>query len=188
VANAVITTSVPYCTPTRLLDYVDWKIVADALKDDDDAPQLSKSTLLNASSAAGTLLTNLCLAASGTLEGACFAHNLYTVAELQSLTGATAKRLEQIVAGLTVWNLFGRRAPVAAKVDEIPAVRVAMDAMDRLGKGERIFGLTNQAVAGEGFEPITRQDVIDNGDRITVNAAYRYFGRRSPRTGVTCGE
>lgn len=188
-ANEVITTSSPYCSPERLLDYCDWKIVADALRDDDDAPRPLRATILDDETTCGALLYRLCMEASGFLESECVARDLYSVPDLQSLTGATASHLQKVVGGLVIWDLFSRRAPTAAKIDEIPAVRVAMDAIEKLGAGKRIFGLTNQADAGAGVTPITRQDVINAGNRVTVTEANRYFGSRAGRTwrGGCCG-
>lgn len=183
----VTTSATPYCTVEQLFLFVDWRIVADAVRDDDDAPRPLRATLLDDTSDQGALLVDMLLTASGTLESACLARTLYTVADLAALTGATAKYLQQVVAGLTVWNLFGRRAPAAGKPDEIPAVRAASDALERLGRGETIFGLADQRTAGVGPTTITQDDVVSNNQRYTVTAASRYFGVRGSRGGLYNG-
>lgn len=164
-----------------MLDYVDWRIVAECLRDDDDAPPPLRATIVSATSDAGVLLNQLLMAASGELESACLARELYTAADLAALTGATAARLQEIVAGLTLQRLFGRRMPISGRPEDIPAVRSAAEALDRIGKGERIFGLVDQADAGDGMTPITTADTIRSRERYTVTEASRYFGSRGQR-------
>ncbi len=184
--NTVITSSTAYCTPTQLLDYVDWEIVADSLRDG-NGPRPLKATILNSATAVGGRLNTLCKAASGELESACLARELYSVADLQSLTGSTAAFLQQVVAGLVIMRCFARRMPIAGRPEDIPAIRAATEAMEQLGAGKRIFGLALQADAGAGMTPIKQSDIVDAGGETTVTRAYRYFGSRHPRNGFDSG-
>lgn len=179
----VETSSTPYCTPARLLIFINWTIVAMALQDDEDAPRPQRAELLDSTTPSPiyTLLNDLCMGASGELESACLARELYSVEDLQALTGATKAHLEKVVAGLVVRELYGRMSPVAGRAQDIPAYLVAAEAMKKLGAGEHIFGLVAQRDAGAGMTPITRADVVASGDRQTVNRAFGYYGVRGDR-------
>jgi hypothetical protein len=175
--SAITTTATPYCSPADLLDYVDARTVGDCLQDKTDEPRPSRAAILDPTSPAGTRLNTLLLAASGELEEACVGGAGYSPADLASLTGATQASLKRVVAGLAVLALYARRQPTA----EIPPiVQYAQERLEKLGKGERVFGLVPATEAAVGFEPITQVETVDpRVERRTVTNAQRYFGNRA---------
>lgn len=177
---AVTTTATPYCSATRLLDYLDYRIVADCLSDSDSEALPSRLALLDSTSEAGARLAQVLLAASGEVESVCVGTGIYTPTELTSLTGATAALLQRVVAGLALIQLYGRRMPSTGRIEDIPLAKYAMDAMEQLRLGTRIFGLSTAIDASTGPEHVDPV-VTPSTDRRTVTAASRYFGTRAPR-------
>jgi hypothetical protein len=58
---------------------------------------------------------------------------------------------------------------------------VALDALEALRVGERIFGLEAQIDAGAGMAAVEFVTADDSDPRRTVYAASRYFGSRTDR-------
>lgn len=121
------------------------------------------------------------LAASGELESYALSGARYTPADLQGLTGATQAFLESVVAGMAVWKLAQRRHPGSAKPKDIPGVQMALESLEALRKGERIFGL--EEVQAAAVMETTTIELDEDDPRRTVNAARRMFGRRGYETG-----
>lgn len=177
-AQTPVTSATPYCTPAKLFVYFDYRVAADCLRDD-DGPRPTRAALLDTSepTGPGAVLAALCLAASGRLESACLARSLYHPDDLNALTGGGAAHREQVTAGLVIQDLFQRRNPGTGKPDDWSAVQAAREALDRLGKGERVFATAENRDAGAGFDAV--EPVNETDPNRTVNRASRFFGTRT---------
>jgi hypothetical protein len=137
----------PYCTAARFLQYHDWQQVADMAKDG-DAPRPTRASLVNAASEAGGLVANMLMAASGELDSAVLAGKRYDPVDLAALVGNGAEYLAKIVADLAFWRLCQRRQPGTANPERVPGAKQALDEMDKLRAGERIFAFLETQQAG----------------------------------------
>lgn len=177
--STVVTSSTPYCTVRRLFDLVDWRIVADwASAKVGTRP--TRRAILDPDDPSGAVALRMVLAASGELESYALSGARYSPEDLQGLTGAQAAFLESIVAGLAVWKLAQRRHPGSAKPKDIPGVQMAVESLEALRKGERIFGI--QEVQEAAVMDTVSIEPAETDLRRTVNAARRMFGRRGYET------
>ncbi|OWK45782.1 hypothetical protein [Fimbriiglobus ruber] len=174
----IVTSPTAYCDAAGLLLRVDYRVVADACRDEDTAPRPSKAALLQPTTPAGAVVAAALLTASGDVEAACVRGGRYAPTDLAALTGATQAHLQAIVAGLAVWRLLGRRQPAAADGKNLPLVQWARDQLEALRVGEEIFGVQAVVAAGAGM---SATPFVVPGPRRTVNQASRYFGDRGPR-------
>lgn len=140
-------TATPYCSAARLFQFHDWQQVADLMRDG-DAPRPTKLCLLDSTSNEGSQLYAILLAASGELEGACRVANRYSPADLAALTGSGLRRMEKVVADLAFWGCSQFRQPGSADPKDVPGALQAIEELDRLRDGERIFGFVESAAAG----------------------------------------
>jgi len=118
-----------HATPEDLVRYHDEMVIADLLSDSGEpiADLTSHPTLLA-----------LLQSAAGRVEAACSVSNLYQPEELAALTGNSEALLKEIESDLVMIRLLRRRP---GKYEAIGAqVKDAEDYLDRLRKGERIFG------------------------------------------------
>src|SRR5262249_5564409 len=109
---------------------------------DDDTRLASQGAV-----AANVTLARLLLAASGEIEAALLANGKYTPTDLQTLTGASQCYLQKLTADLAHWRLKQRRWP-DADPNTVQGAKAALDALERLRRGENIFGLQEVADAG----------------------------------------
>jgi hypothetical protein len=117
-------------TPAILIDFYDETIVAD-LVSDDGLPEPDLAT--------NAKLLRILNAAEGRLESACTVANIYTPTELAALTGTSLALAEELISGLAMAALLRRRG--TGKYSEIKErVDDCEDFLDRLRKGERLFG------------------------------------------------
>lgn len=123
-------------TPAILIDFFDETIVADLVSDDGlPVPDLDTDAKL----------LRILDAAEGRLESACTVASIYTPSELAALTGTSLALAQEIIAGLAMAALLRRRG--TAKYSEIAdRVKEYEDFLDRLRKGERIFGGSDDAI------------------------------------------
>lgn len=119
-----------YATAETMTRFYDETIVADLVSDGgDQEPDLENNPKL----------TTLLAAAEGRLESACTVANIYTPTTLAALTGNSLALLQEIVCGLCMASLLRRRQ--ASEYSEIAEqVQGYEDHLDRLRKGERVFG------------------------------------------------
>jgi hypothetical protein len=172
----VVTTATPYCTARRLLDACDYRKVGDWAADG-GGPRPTRRALLDEDDRAGGVVATALAAASGELEAAVVAGGKYSPDDLSALTGATRAYLEGLVAGLALWWLARRRNPASADPKQVPGAQAALDAVESLRLGERIFGL---AATRDAAEMTATEFVADDqdGGRV-VNCASRFFGNRT---------
>jgi hypothetical protein len=171
----VLTSSTPYCTAVLFTTFHDWRHAADLLADDDT--RLADEATVQAN----TKLEKFLMVASGVVESACLVSGRYKPADLTALTGATQAILQQLVADLAFWLMTRRRWP-DTKPQDVPGAGDALELLERLRLGERIFGL--QEVADAGLATTTDMapaNSVYEVDRVSVQAN-RFFGvRRSER-------
>ena len=171
-------TAVPYCPASTLFEFHDWNQCADLLRDG-DGPRPTRLRLLDPASREGEMLAGLLLAASGELESAALVGRRYAAADLAGLAGAGLSRLQKVVADLAFWSLVQRRQPAGGDPKTCPGAVQALEELDRLRNGERIFSFDESAGAGL---PSVSQLGVDRHAVPLVEAAWRYFGGH--RTGV----
>lgn len=167
----------PYCTVALFFDYHDAAQVGDMIRDG-DGPRPTRARMLDGTSDEYARINRLLLAASGELEGACFVGKRYTTEDLAALTGSGAARLQKLVADLAFWTLAQRRQPGSADPDQVPGAKQALEELDRLRNGERIFPTSEAANAG--LPSVSEPDVSQQIDPLVSNAS-RLFGTH--RTG-----
>lgn len=173
-----LTASSSYCSASRLFAFHDWRTAADAVVDSDTTPRPTKASLVDSGSQYGAIIAATLLSASGEVEAACLVGKRYQPTDLQSLTGSGLAFLEKLVADLAFWHLCQRRQPIAANPDNVPGARSAVDMLERLRIGERIFAFDEAAAAGL---PSVVEPAAANtwqGERQTVRQAQRFFGTR----------
>ena len=128
-----------YADADDLASFFDERIIADLVSDSGD-PDDS----WNANPKLATLLA----AASGRVEAACTVANHYLVADLAALTGNSLSILKDITCTLTMAMLIRRRQ--GRYVEEYKEkIQEAEEYLDRLRKGERVFGVSANQGAGE---------------------------------------
>lgn len=140
-------TATPYCSAAVLFQFHDWQQIADMLRDG-ESPRPTKMRLLDATSTEGAQLVNMLLAASGELESACQVGARYSPADLAALTGAGLLRLKKLTADLAFWLICEFRQPATADPKSIPGAAKALEALEQLKDGKRIFSFTESGTAG----------------------------------------
>ncbi len=173
-AMTPLTSATSYCTPAELLARKDWRGIADAINDT-DGPRPGMAQVLTSTTVAAALLD-----ASGELESACITGDRYLPTDLQAMLtngGAGAGLLISLVASLAWWRLYARRMPVTANPEDVASARIAMEMLDKLRLGERVFPFQEAAAAGlPGTEdPSNAWTNPVAANRIGIQAA-RFFG------------
>lgn len=115
----------------------------------------------------------------GEIESACLRGEIYSAADLAALTGVSQGKLYRITSDLTMAYLWDRRGD--GDRNNLPAYYYrAMEALDQLAKGIRIFSFAEQAEAGHTTH---YNDVLDDlQDRKAISyEARRLFGYRNNR-------
>ncbi len=161
----------PYASPQDLLERYDVRTVGE-LASDTGIPLTAQQMKTSARILAAIL------DASGALESACIVGNRYTPHDLQSLTGASANFCKMLVCDLAM----GRLVMARPTKDETPQFyTMALQWLERLRLGERIFGLQETADAGA---RITEDPFLES-DLARLNLAtyqcQRLFGIRGGR-------
>lgn len=149
-AQTPLSTSTPYATTSDLFDYHDSNQVGDFIAQG-SAPRPSLASMLDATSAAGKLLTRFGLLASGRIESTCLIGKRYTPADLQALLAtATASResLVKLCCDLMFWYCAQRKQPGTADPKNVPGALEALEMLKALRDGEAIFGFAESADAG----------------------------------------
>lgn len=161
-----------YATYTDLIAYHDSRKIADLVLDTG-----ARETDLSSN----TKITRALKRASGEVESACFRGRSYTPADLAALIangGAGAELLIGLVCDLAFWHLCKRRHKLAVKAEEIAGAKEALEMLDAIQAGERIFSFTESAEAGIPATEI--ETVAQKYDRAGVaSIASRYLGRYS---------
>jgi hypothetical protein len=191
-AQTPLTTATPYCSAAELFNRHDWRMVADLINDG-DGPRPTYAATLNSAVLAAILMD-----ASGELESACVAGERYTPTDLQAMLDddragpgllvAGAGLITALVAHLAFWRLCQRRMPLSGDPTKVPGAKQALDALEALRKGERIFPFQESADAGlpgtvDPSDPATNPVAVN---RIGIQAS-RFFGGGAGGYGPNCG-
>jgi phage gp36-like protein len=113
--------------------------------------------------------------ASGMVESACFVSDRYTPNDLTILNGNSLALLKRIVCGLAVGMLIERRPFLDREPPKV--YEQALEWLDRLRKGERIFALQEAGDAGNPLVTFTSQADLALRNPVSVQM-YRFFGDR----------
>jgi len=157
-----------YATPAQLRLYKDLRLVGDLVLDNG-----TREGTTGAQDVDAVILQALNWA-SGEIESACLVANKYQPADLNALTGMSQASLVGLCCDLAFWKLLGRRYPTMAITEEY---RSAMEKLDRLRLGERIFGIQANMDAGLPSDKFVQQADIDRAN-LNTTIACRYYGRR----------
>lgn len=142
-----LTASQPYVTAAVLFQMHDWQQCADLLRVGDN-PRPSYCRMLDATSIEGAKLLQIGLSAAGEIEGACLVGNRYLPTDLQALTGAGLGVLQKLNADLWFYFLMESRQPGSADPERVPGFKRALEKLDLLEKGERLFSFAESGSAG----------------------------------------
>lgn len=171
------TTSTPYITASDLFRFVDWRVIADLVSDDDTAPRPTRAALADAGTDEGAVVVEHLLAASGELETACLAGGRYDPEDIQAMSGAGLRYLKRLVASLTFWSLAQKREPASADPDKVAGAGATLAVLEQLRKGERILPFAETQAAGGGPTTTPNYDcATEPGGSRTVAQASRLFG------------
>lgn len=154
----------------ELLKRYDYRAVGDLVADDD-------TRVSEASLATDDNLLAVIKDACGEIESACLRGEIYSAADLAALTGVSQGKLYRITSDLTMAYLWDRRGGTG----DMPSYYYrAMEALDQLAKGIRIFSFAEQTEAGHLTH---RNDLAEDFDnrKSTSSQASRLFGRRISR-------
>jgi hypothetical protein len=162
-----------YCPVEHFLKRYDRRTVADFVcYDNTDRNDVIAGLATN-----DVLLTML-RDASGMVEAACLMSRRYTPADLAALTGVTAHLLCRLVADLAMGLLIQFKPNL--NVPYPASYQVALDTLERLSRGERIFSTVEHAQAGVVESVVETPRDVDNRNMVT-KISDRFFGRRSNR-------
>jgi hypothetical protein len=117
--------------------------------------------------------------ASGEVEQACFVGGRYSAADLGALAGVGLEALKGLVCDLAFWHLTKRRYREVAPED-CPGAKEALDALQMLRDGVRVFPLEEQIEAANAETPVVTEQDLQKRRPLSV-AADRYFGVRNSR-------
>lgn len=165
-----------YCSAAQFLVRLDERAVRQLLSDS-GAPVVGAL-------ADNDTLTALLMEASGMVEAAACAGQRYVITatrnDLSSLTGNSAQMLAGLVSRLAFFLLWSRRPNQDAGGRLPPGCQDALDFLEQLRLGERVFGiLENHQAAALDSSVESRADVESR--RGVVVEAQRYFGTRNNR-------
>lgn len=159
-AQTPLTTDTAYASTTDFTERYDSRTTADLLSD-------SGKRLTASQVASSTRLSTLLLQCSGEVEVAAVAGRRYLPEDLNALTGAAQQVLVGLVCDLALWRLLSRR-PL---VQPMPVqCQFALDLLERLRGGERIFPTSESSTAGVNVERVSETDCL------LTEKAKRYFG------------
>ena len=153
--------SAPYATASDFAERYDIRTIGDLLSD--LGARLPSGQVLTSSR-----LTYLLMQASGQVEAAAMAGKRYTTDDLAALTGNSKEYLKGIVCDLVIWILLGRRPTREGGVPEI--VKGALEALELIRHGQRIFGFTEVQDAGKNVI------VADTPPDLLTSRGRRLFG------------
>lgn len=167
-----ISNTTSFCTPTQALDYHDARQWGDVALDTNTRE--SQANLLT-----DPRFQNLLNDAAGMIEMACLRGNRYLPADLSTnLTGVSKQMLVGLNAELAFWKGVTRRHPDKPLS---PTSILALQTLDQLASGEKIFSFQETADAGNPFDQFLQaQDLLKLG--LASDAACRFFGQRSKWT------
>ena len=168
------TSATAFASARQLTTLVDWRVIADCVAD--TPGRVSRRALRDATSLPGSTVAQLLLQATGTILRYAQTGGKYQPADLLALTGASQADLVGLTCGTALLLCVGRRNVTAEIVKRLPLAAEAKETLERIRKGEMVFGLleATQTSSMEASPMICNEQI---GGR-TVQKAYRFFGYR----------
>lgn len=166
-----------YATISDLTTYYDERTIADLVSDNGVRPT---------SLAGNAVLTASLASASGRVEAACTVANLYTPVQLATLTDNASAMLKQIVCRLAIVELMARRIEDWSSERLAKARQESEDYLDRIRKGERIFGILNDTSHQDaGLIALDAPSVVElDLERDIVSVCAPFYPVRRQRVGL----
>lgn len=131
-----------YLTAADFLARKDLRSVAQFCSDDPNNPVPDGSVATNPN-----LLAAL-NAASGMLESAVLTSERYSVSDLQSLSGVSSEYMKSLLADIGMYLIMTRRPGPSPPETVVTSYEMALQALDALSRGERIFAFSETEQAG----------------------------------------
>jgi phage gp36-like protein len=156
-----------YITPAEMLKRFDVRILGDLVSD--SGVRVSATSLLSDPNLQAALDD-----ASGQINAAILVAQRYTPSQLSALTGVDAAFLYWLTATLAYGRLRLRRG---VKADELPEYKDALEMLQALRDGARVFNVLANEEDGNptfGFPSLTTYAYVN----LMRDYAYRYFPRR----------
>ena len=168
-----ISSATSYATPADLISFKDIRALADLLE---DQGQRVGGTQPNPTTVEADPNLQVALNwASGEIESAMMVGQKYQPVDLNSLTGMSLYLLKGLTCDLAFWKLLTRRYPTTGITEEY---RAAMERLERLRLGERIFGFQESMQAGLPANQFFTQQTI-NTLFLSTTQAIRFYGNRN---------
>ena len=161
-----------YATGSDLTTRYDIDLVGDLATDD-------RATLDRASVPGHVAVVAALNDASGEIDVALQAGGRYTPAQLSSLSGNSAYHLKRITCDIAMALLFRRRPNVRPDIAET-LLKQSSEHLDRLRKGENVFGIPEVTDAGT-LELATASTVQIEGLNLITERMRPYFPRTQQR-------
>lgn len=161
----------PYCTVEEFLRHVDRDLVGRLVRDDGG---VDTGTELNFDA----VLEEILLAASGEIESACTRGEFYSPEDLAALSasgGAGAAQLRSLVSATAIYLLRMRRGHSGSA--PLPQEQWAMDRLDALARGARIFPFAPVQRAGRPSHRFISAEARAEVGYLTDDE--RFWGRRT---------
>lgn len=133
----------PYCTPAQLLERYDARVIGDCVSDDATGVRVDPTDLLT-----NPIVLSHLEQASGEIEVSLMQGGRYEVADLSGLTGGSLAFLVALCADLTFASLWRRRSWTADDDRGRVVAEAARAELERIRKGEHIFGIPKIVEAG----------------------------------------
>jgi len=127
-----------YASADDLAIFFDARILQDLVSDTGDPDPVWKTN---------AKLTTILASASGRIESACTVAQHYLVADLAALTGNSLALLKELTCTIAVALLIARRGGKYSE-EYKEKIAAAEEFLDRLRKGERVFGIEDNQEAG----------------------------------------
>lgn len=169
-----LSSSSSYCTVAEWLLSHDPRQIGDYVTSDDTRAS-------EASLATHPVALEMLKRASGVIESACFVGERYSPDDLNALTGQSAAMLRGLCAELAFWYLRVRRNPQS---EMSQATAEALETIERLKGGDRVFGLVENQEAGLPETDFVTQAQIDTLN-LSTTIARRFFGERAKERRIT---
>lgn len=131
-----------YLTGEDFIAYKDMRSIAQYASDDPDNPVPDDQVATN------PVVLKILMQASGMLESAVLSSQRYAVSDLQALTGASQEYMKSILADISMYKLVIRRPGANPPETTVTAYEEAMQALQALANGDRIFAFAEVEEAG----------------------------------------
>jgi phage gp36-like protein len=158
--QTITSTNTGYCSPGEMLLHFDRRLIG-MLISDTGVPVTDDFALLN-----NNVLKTALMQASAEVESACYRGGRYSKDDLDAIyaSDTAAKRfLTWLVASIALYRLWQRRGDPKVIVGDFTS---ALQYLEALETGKRIFPLAETAVAGRKLEFVDASGIPDANDLV----------------------